>query len=129
MSDEDERTDAESDTLQLEPDPEEESVAPYEVLVQWKRGAPHEHAETIDAPTDRMALLLAKRNIDTRQEPLSIWVVPREEVSRTQPEDPTLKFGTDRSYRNISWYAENKVEIPDQQAEKPLADGSNQQES
>lgn len=128
MTNEDELADAESDTLQLEPDPDEDSVVPYEVLVQWKRGAPHEHAETIDAPTDRMALLLAKRNIDMRQEPLSIWVVPRNAVSRTQPEDPTLKFGTDRSYRQISWYAENEVDVPDQ-AEGSLADGADQQES
>jgi phenylacetate-CoA oxygenase PaaH subunit len=102
MTDETELADAESDTLQLEPDLEAGSVRPYEVLVQWKRGAPHEHAETIDAPTDRMALLLAKRNIDMRQEPLSIWVVPREAVSRTDPEDPTLSVDTDRSYRQIS---------------------------
>lgn len=128
MTDETELADAESDTLQLEPDPEAGSVRPYEVLVQWKRGAPHEHAETIDAPTDRMALLLAKRNIDMRQEPLSIWVVPREAVSRTDPEDPTLSVDTDRSYRQISWYAKNKVDVSDQ-AEEPAAESANQQES
>lgn len=128
MTEEKDLADAESDTLQLEPDPEAGSAEPYEVLVQWKRGAPHEHAETIDAPTDRMALLLAKRNIDMRQEPLSIWVVPRKEVSRSDQEDPTLSVGTDRSYRQISWYAENQVDVSDQ-AEDPASEGANQQES
>jgi ring-1,2-phenylacetyl-CoA epoxidase subunit PaaB len=117
MTERETSADAEADTLQLEPDPDADGVEPYEVFVQWKRGQPHEHAETIDAPTDRMALMLAKRNIDMRQEPLSIWVVPRGAVTRTTPEDPTLTLSTDRSYRNITWYAENKVDVGDQTTE------------
>lgn len=117
-------TDAEADALQLEPTPEKEGVEPYEVLVQWKRGEPHEHAETIDAPSDRMALMFAKRNIDMRQEPLSIWVVPRGEVTRSQPDDPTLKPNTDRSYRNIQWYAEHEVDVVEQlDDESPSVNG------
>lgn len=110
MTDPADQPDPEGDALQPEPDPEREGVEAYEVLVQWQRGEPHEHAETIDAPSDRMALMLAKRNVDMRQDPLSIWVVPRAAISRTVPEDPTLALGTDRSYRNIQWYAEHRVE-------------------
>lgn len=110
MTDRDDHPDPEADALRPEPDPAREGVEPYEVLVQWRRGEPHEHAETIDAPSDRMALMLAKRNVDMRQNPLSIWVVPRAAVSRTAPEDPTLELATDRSYRNIRWYAEHRVD-------------------
>lgn len=110
-------TDVEDDTLQLEPDPDSDHSEPYEVLVQWKRGEAHEHAETIDAPSDRMALMLAKRNIDMRQNPLSIWVVPRREITRSRPQDPTLELSTDRSYRNISWYAENRVTVEAEQGD------------
>lgn len=111
MTDSESSTDAEADARQPESAAEEDGVEPYEVFVQWTRGKPHEHAETIDAPSDRMALMLAKRNIDVRQEPLSVWVVPRSEVTRSSSDDSTLKPGTDRSYRNIQWYAENKVDV------------------
>ena len=110
MTDPDDHPDPAADALQGEPDPDEDGLEPYEVLVQWNRGEPHEHAETIDAPGDRMALMLAKRNVDMRQEPVSIWVVPRAEVTRTVPEDPTIELRTDRSYRNIQWYAEHRVD-------------------
>lgn len=93
-----------------EPDADEAGVEPYEVFVQWRRGSPHEHAETIDAPSEAMAVMLAKRNVDMRREPVNIWVVPRRDITRTRPEDPTLVPGTDRSYRNVNWYAENRVD-------------------
>lgn len=98
------------DAFQLEPDAGETGLEPYEVFVQWRRGSAHEHAETIDAPSDEMAVMLAKRNVDVRQEPVDIWVLPRRHITRTRPEDPTLVPGTDRSYRNIDWYAENRVD-------------------
>lgn len=78
----------------------------YEVFVQWERGEPHEYSETVNAPDREMALLLAKRNVDVRSEPLSIWVAPRSAFSATAPEDTTLAPTTDRGYRNVAYYAE-----------------------
>lgn len=97
--------------FQLVPDPASEGVEPYEVFVQWERGEPHEHAETIDAPSDEMAIMLAKRNIDVRSEPLSLWVTPRRTLTRTPGSDPSLVPKTDRSYRSVQWYAEHQVDV------------------
>jgi phenylacetate-CoA oxygenase PaaH subunit len=99
------------EAFQLEPDPDDDGMEPYEVFVQWERGDPHQHAETIDAPSAEMAVMLAKRNVDVRQEPLSIWTVPRRELTRTGPGDRTLVPETDRSYRSVGWYARNQVDV------------------
>jgi len=111
------------ETFQLEPDPDEDGMEPYEVFVQWKRGEPHQHAETIDAPGDEMAVMLAKRNIDVRQEPLSIWTVPRRELTRTDPDDRTLVPTTDRSYRSVGWYAKHQVDVDERLGEPENSDG------
>lgn len=108
-----ETSDGAAEELQLEPDPDEDGLEPYEVFVQWKRGEPHEHAETIDAPSRSMALMLAKRNVDVRSEPLSIWVAPRRAFDRSAPGDTTLVPRTDRSYRQVGWYAEHRVDLPE----------------
>lgn len=99
------------EAFQLEPHPDDDEMEPYEVFVQWERGDPHQHAETIDAPSAEMAVMLAKRNVDVRQEPLSIWTVPRRELTRTGPGDRTLVPETDRSYRSVGWYARNQVDV------------------
>lgn len=86
-------------------------LEPFEVFVQWRRSQPHEHAETINASDREMALTLAKRNIDVRSEPVELWVVPRAAITATEPGDSTLVPSTDRGYRNVSWYAENSIEV------------------
>ena len=83
----------------------------YEVFVQWQRGKPHEHAETVNASDPDMALTLAKRNVDLRLNPVDIWVAPRRAMRRVSPDDPSLSPSTDRSYRETSWYAENRIEV------------------
>jgi len=83
----------------------------YEVFVQWQRGKPHEHAETVNASDPDMALTLAKRNIDLRSDPVDIWVAPRRAMRRVSPEDPSLRPSTDRSYRQTAWYAEHRIEV------------------
>jgi len=80
-------------------------MEPYEVFVRWQRGKPHRHAETITAPDEEMALMLAKRNIDLRNDPVSIWVAPRSAIAETEPDDPTLIPSTDREYRQVTGYS------------------------
>ena len=89
---------------------DDDRLEPYEVFVQWRRGKPHEHAETITASDPDMALHLAKRNVDVRGEPVSIWVSPRAAMRTTTGDDTTLTPSTDRGYRSVQWYAENDVE-------------------
>lgn len=79
----------------------------FEVFVQWNRGDAHVHAETVTASDAKMALHLAKRNVDVRRGPLDIWIVPRDAVTRTSDDDTTLSPSLDRDYRNVQWYAEN----------------------
>ncbi len=86
-------------------------LEPYEVFVRWRRAEPCEHAETVNASDREMALTLAKRNVDVRSGPLEIWVVPRAAITATEPEDSTLSPSTDRGYRNVAWYAENRIEV------------------
>jgi len=80
----------------------------YEVFVQWERGKPHEHAGTVNAPDVDMALTLAKRNVDLRAEPVDVWVAPRRSMRRAGPDDPALTPTTDRSYRSVRWFVENR---------------------
>jgi len=84
------------------PEAEEER---YDVFVQWRRGKPHEYAETINASDPEMAFLLARRNVDLRSEPLSIWVAPRSSMVQSELGDSTLRPSTDRSYRSVAHYA------------------------
>jgi len=86
-------------------DGDETYEEPFEVFVQWQRGKPHEYAETVNATDREMALVLAKRNVDVRAEPISIWVAPRSAFAATTPEDTTLAPSTDREYRNVAYYA------------------------
>lgn len=83
-------------------------MEPYEVFVQWQRGEPHEHAETVTAPDPEMALTLAKRNVDVRSEPVDVWVAPQAAMRKTSADDTTLTPSTDRGYRNVQWYAEHR---------------------
>lgn len=77
----------------------------FDVFVQWQRGKPHEYAETILAPDAEMALLHAKRNIDVRGDPLSIWVAPQNAMAKSAANDPALRPSTDRSYRQPAGYS------------------------
>lgn len=86
----------------------------YYVFVQWDRGKPHEYAQTITAADDEMALMLAKRNVDLRSEPVDIWVAPRSSFTQESPgEDPSLTPSTDREYRNVTGYTGLSTESAD----------------
>jgi phenylacetate-CoA oxygenase PaaH subunit len=86
----------------------------YYIFVQWNRGKPHEYAQTITAADDEMALMLAKRNIDLRAEPVDIWVAPRSSFTQESlDDDPSLTPSTDREYRNVTGYIGLSAESAD----------------
>lgn len=87
----------------------DDDLDPYAVFVQWQRGKPHEYAETVTAPDREMAIMFAKRNVDVRGEPVSIWVVPHDEITKTRPDNTTLVPRTDRGYRTAGWYAQHRI--------------------
>ena len=59
----------------------------WEVFVQEKQGAPHEHAGSLHAPDAEMALQNARDVYARRERLLSIWVVPAAAITASTPAD------------------------------------------
>ena len=85
----------------------------FDVYVQWDRGKPHQFEETVRASDLKTALVLGKRNVEFRREPVSLRVVPRQATIITKFDDPTLSTSTDRRYRNVDVYFTKIVEAED----------------
>lgn len=94
------------------PDREQIRKQRFDVYVQWGRGKPHQHEETIRASNEETALMLAKRNIDIRLEPISLRVAARSATRTTRLGDPTIIPHTDRSYRNVPTYPTKEIDPP-----------------
>ena len=64
----------------------------YEVFVRSKRGLNHVHVGSLHAPDAEMALRNARDLYTRRNEGVSIWVVPAEEITASlrllSPDDP-----------------------------------------
>jgi len=70
----------------------------FEVFGQRRRWEPHVHAGSLLAPDPELALLLARENFVRRDEFISLWVVPRDQI-RATPDEDFLRRALDRSYR------------------------------
>lgn len=108
----DESADSEEQAADEMPPADEITRRRYDVYVQWSRGEPHQHEESIRASDVDTALMLAKRNVDVRLEPVSLRVVPRAATAMTQLEDPTVTPSTDRAYRDVAGYFTKDVDPP-----------------
>ena len=78
----------------------------WEVFLQEKTGAPHEHAGSLHAPDREMALQNARDVYSRRGEAISIWVVPAVYITSTTPEDSPMLFepGSEKIYRHPQFY-------------------------
>ncbi len=78
----------------------------WEVFLQFKTGAPHEHAGSIHATDAEMALQNARDVFARRGKPISIWVVPSIYIVATKQEDnePFFDPGDDKIYRHPLFY-------------------------
>ena len=78
----------------------------WEVFVQEKSGAPHEHAGSLHAPDGEMALQNARDVYARRGEPASIWVVESQHIVATIPDDNPSFFEptADKVYRHPQFY-------------------------
>lgn len=78
----------------------------WEVFVQEKQGAPHEHAGSLHAPDAEMALQNARDVYARRGRLLSIWVVPAAAITASTPADdgPFFDPGNDKVYRHPQFY-------------------------
>lgn len=101
-----------SEEERKKPDREQIRKQRFDVYVQWDRGDPHQHEETIRASNEETALMLAKRNIDVRLEPVSLRVAARSATRTTRLDDPSIILHTDRSYRNVPAYPTKEINPP-----------------
>ena len=83
----------------------------WEVFVRGKRGLSHVHAGSLHAPDAAMALRNARDLYTRRQEGVSIWVIPSNQISASEPEDKSEFFdpASDKIYRHPTFY-----EIPEE---------------
>ena len=77
----------------------------WEVFVQEKTGAPHEHAGSVHAVDREMAIQNA-RDVYGRRGAVSMWVVPSEAITATSPDDagPFFDPADDKPYRHPQFY-------------------------
>ncbi|MFQ5740992.1 MAG: 1,2-phenylacetyl-CoA epoxidase subunit PaaB [Acidobacteriota bacterium] len=78
----------------------------WEVFVQARSGAPHEHAGSVHAADAEMALQNA-RDVYARRGPVfSLWVAPSAAITATTPDDrqPFFDPAEDKDYRHPGFY-------------------------
>lgn len=71
-----------------------------------KQGGAHEHAGSVRAADDEMALQNARDVYARRFHPLSIWVVRTDDITSSTPADsgPFFDPADDKPYRHPSFY-------------------------
>ena len=78
----------------------------WEVFYQPKDGKPFEHAGNVHAPDAEMALQNARDTYARRNEGISIWVVPSDQITASSPEDrgPFFDPAEDKIFRHPQFY-------------------------
>jgi ring-1,2-phenylacetyl-CoA epoxidase subunit PaaB len=78
----------------------------WEVFLQPPKGAAHEHAGSVHAPSAEHALQNARDVYARRGEAVSIWVVPSVAITASTPDDmgPFFDPGNDKAYRHPQFY-------------------------
>ncbi|WP_034092076.1 1,2-phenylacetyl-CoA epoxidase subunit PaaB [Streptacidiphilus albus] len=73
----------------------------WEVFVRARRGLAHLHAGSLHAPDAAMALRNARDLYTRRSEGVSLWVVPAETITASDPQDRDafLDPAADKDYR------------------------------
>lgn len=82
----------------------------WEVFIRSKQGLHHKHAGSIHASDAEMAVKNARDVYTRRSEGVSIWVVPSEQITASNPEDKEAMFdpADNKVYRHPTFY-----EVPD----------------
>ena len=78
----------------------------WEVFTQPPGGGAHEHAGSVHATDAEMALQNARDVYARRNEAVSLWVVPSDQITASTPEDmgPFFEPGNDKAYRHPQFY-------------------------
>ncbi|MEI8143957.1 MAG: 1,2-phenylacetyl-CoA epoxidase subunit PaaB [Alphaproteobacteria bacterium] len=82
----------------------------FEVFIRSRNGMAHVHAGSLHAVDAAMALSNARDTYTRRGEGLSIWVVPSNSITASDPSDKEMLFEPTASkiYRHPTFY-----EVPD----------------
>ncbi len=78
----------------------------WEVFVRSRRGLSHTHVGSLHAPDACLALRNARDVYTRRQEGVSIWVVPAEDITASSPQEKDSFFdpAADKTYRHPTFY-------------------------
>ncbi|MCC7218342.1 MAG: 1,2-phenylacetyl-CoA epoxidase subunit B [Burkholderiales bacterium] len=78
----------------------------WEVFIRSKQGLEHKHCGSLHATDARQALQMARDVYTRRQEGVSIWVVPSNAITASEPESKEEFFDPmqDKIYRHPSFY-------------------------
>ena len=85
----------------------------YEVFVRGKRGLNHVHVGSLHAADDEMAVRHARDVYTRRNEGVSIWVVPAEAITTSDPDarDAFFESPAGKNYRHAKYY-DKADEVP-----------------
>lgn len=78
----------------------------YEVFVRSKHGLNHRHVGSVHAADRAMAIENARELYTRRNEGVSLWVVPSNQITASTPSDkePLFDPSNDKVYRHASFY-------------------------
>ncbi|MGI8888999.1 MAG: 1,2-phenylacetyl-CoA epoxidase subunit PaaB [Nocardioidaceae bacterium] len=78
----------------------------WEIFVRAKRGLSHVHVGSLHAPDAEMAVRNARDLYTRRQEGVSIWVIPAEQIIASSPDEKDAFFdpAADKIYRHPTFY-------------------------
>jgi ring-1,2-phenylacetyl-CoA epoxidase subunit PaaB len=83
----------------------------FEVFIRSKQGLEHKHCGSLHAADASLALQHARDVYTRRMEGVSIWVIPSNQITASQPDDKSEFFepASDKIYRHPTFY-----DIPDE---------------
>lgn len=89
----------------------EQNMPLWEVFIRSRTGLAHRHCGSVHASDPEMALQAARDVYTRRGEGLSIWVVPSDEITASDPSDKDSLFEptATKIYRHPTFY-----EIPEE---------------
>ncbi len=78
----------------------------WEVFIRSRNGLDHKHAGSVHAPDAKLAMQMARDVYTRRQEGVSIWVVPSDQIVASDPGDKDALFDPmeDKVYRHPTFY-------------------------
>ncbi len=78
----------------------------FEIFVRAKSGLSHRHVGSLHAANAEMAINNARDVYTRRNEGVSIWAVPSNQIAASSPEDkgPLFEPSDDKVYRHPTFY-------------------------